>query len=79
MSKIFVEHALHVARLQFRNHAQQLCVEYCRLSYDHQFLFAFERQLDRVKTRLTTLYVVQKLIIIISTTIIDQLKVCKLK
>lgn len=35
--------------------------------------------LTKVKTRLTTLYVVQKLIIIISTTIIDQLKVCKLK
>ena len=83
MSKIFVEHALHVARLQFRTQAQQLCVGYCRLSYDYQFInkgmLAFERQLDKVKTRLTTLYVVQKLIIIITTTIFDQLKVCKLK
>lgn len=42
-------------------------------------MLAFERQLDKVKTRLTTLYVVQKLIIIITTIIFDQLKVCKLK
>ena len=80
MSKIFVEHALHVARLQFRNQAQQLCVGYCRLSYDHHFInkgmLAFERQLNKVKRRLTTLYVAQKLV---KTTIIDQLKLCKLK
>ena len=36
------------------------------------FLLTFERQLDKVKTRLTTLYVVQKSII--TATIIDQLK-----
>ena len=80
LSKIFVEYALHVARLQFRNQAQQLCVGYCRLSYDHHFInkgmLAFERQLNKVKTRLTTLYVAQKLVI---TTIIDQIKLWKLQ
>ena len=48
---------------------------YCRFSYDHHLInkgmLAFERQLNKVKRRLTTLYVVQKLVI---TTIIDQLK-----
>ena len=43
----------------------------------NSFLLTFERQLDKVKTRLTTLYVVQKLII--TATIIDQLKLCKLQ
>ena len=76
-SKIFVEHALHVSRIQFRTQAQWLCAGYCTLSYDHQFLLAFKRQLDKVKTRLTTLYVVKKLIT--TTTIIDQLEVCKLE
>ena len=56
MSKIFVEHALHVARLQFRTQAQQLCVGYCRLSYDYQFInkgmLAFERQLDKSENKI---------------------------
>ena len=38
-----------------------------------RFLLTFERQLDKVKTRLTTLYVVQKSIIT-AKIIIDQLK-----
>ena len=77
MSKIFVEHALHVVRLQFRTQANSCVLGTASLVMTNSFLLTFERQLDKVKTRLTTLYVVQKLII--TATIIDQLKLCKLQ
>ena len=38
LSKIFVEHALHVAWIQFRTHAYYPCAWYSGLSYDHWFI-----------------------------------------
>ena len=38
LSKIFIEHALHVARIQFRTQAYYPCAWYSGLSYDHRFI-----------------------------------------
>ena len=57
-SKVFVEHTLHVARIQFWTQVQEPCTWYSKLSYDRWFIdkrmLALERPVWREKTRLTS-------------------------